>query len=750
MNRLIISLLFFLLPTLAIAQTVGELEPWLENDFSPKLVATLVVDDNDFTGMGDITGDDVNISAGTGNYTSTGYGVFAASLVKLDAQSGSTAMVHSTSGNLYFGAFGTESTLVQSNGQLKFFGANMVVPAQLRRAAYENSKIVFGEGGADTNFENAESGGFVFRTNAALAAANTDLVSIDGSGNINILLDNAQLTLGAAGATDSYLEWNTAGATDHLLIYSLGGIQLGTAATEIHGINTAPVANQMLTADFTNGSGSPFFIDGTMAATADDGKDAKGYSISLTMTGLADAAVAADGTGVYSLVTNNTTYNAGGVTGNTYGIYAQATFGGTVTATGATETYGGRFVADGDMGTAAAVIRNYGCRAAASGTATTNYGGHFSATSATINWAIFNAAGNVFLGDDNEKTMWGTTNTDLQIYSDGDQGVFDLTGALYIRPSGDTDDYFSFSTASDVPTIGTVGSCDLILAPSGGVQIGDAATEIHGINTAPVANQMLTADFTDAGATSFFIDGTYANTGADSKTVRGYSIVLDISGTHDSSGIADSRGVFSQINDNTVYNSSIVLGNIYGVFGQTVFAGTNTDNGGLKHYGGFFKSSGDMGTNGASKHYGILGLAADTADVNYGGFFSASGATNNWAVYASAGNVYVADDLIANGQTGNTLQTPTLGVGVTTLAITKNVVTLTGHVDDNTLGTITGGLAGQTITIICTDAKVTITDTNAHTANTVDLSAAFTSADDTVLSLIYDGTSWYEVSRSVN
>ncbi|KKL72674.1 hypothetical protein LCGC14_2082520, partial [marine sediment metagenome] len=321
---------------------------------------------------------------------------------------------------------------------------------------------------------------------------------------------------------------------------------------------------------------------------------------------------------------------------------------------------------------------------------------------------------------------------------------------LYIRPSGDTDDYFSFSTASDVPTIGTVGSCDLILAPSGGVQIGDAATEIHGINTAPVANQMLTADFTDAGATSFFIDGTYANTGADSKTVRGYSIVLDISGTHDSSGIADSRGVFSQINDNTVYNSSIVLGNIYGVFGQTVFAGTNTDNGGLKHYGGFFKSSGDMGTNGASKHYGILGLAADTADVNYGGFFSASGATNNWAVYASAGNVYVADDLIANGQTGNTLQTPTLGVGVTTLAITKNVVTLTGHVDDNTLGTITGGLAGQTITIICTDAKVTITDTNAHTANTVDLSAAFTSADDTVLSLIYDGTSWYEVSRSVN
>ncbi len=294
----------------------------------------------------------------------------------------------------------------------------------------------------------------------------------------------------------------------------------------------------------------------------------------------------------------------------------------------------------------------------------------------------------------------------------------------------------------------------VFLNVAGNVQLGDATTDIHGINTAPVANQMLTADFTDAGATSFFIDGTYANTGADSKTVRGYSIVLDISGTHDSSGIADSRGVFSQINDNTVYNSSIVLGNIYGVFGQTVFAGTNTDNGGLKHYGGFFKSSGDMGTNGASKHYGILGLAADTADVNYGGFFSASGATNNWAVYASAGNVYVADDLIANGQTGNTLQTPTLGAGVTTLAITKNVVTLTGHVDGNVLATITGGLAGQTITIICTDAKVTITDTDdAGGDNTIDLlgtATNFTSADGTVLVLLFDGTSSYEISRSVN
>ncbi|KKK79036.1 hypothetical protein LCGC14_2837580, partial [marine sediment metagenome] len=51
------------------------------------------------------------------------------------------------------------------------------------------------------------------------------------------------------------------------------------------------------------------------------------------------------------------------------------------------------------------------------------------------------------------------------------------------------------------------------------------------------------------------------------------------------------------------------------------------------------------------------------------------------------------------------------------------------------------------------DALVTITDTDAHTANTVDLAGTatdLTSADDTTLQIVYDSVSWYEVSRSVN
>ncbi len=101
--------------------------------------------------------------------------------------------------------------------------------------------------------------------------------------------------------------------------------------------------------------------------------------------------------------------------------------------------------------------------------------------------------GNVQLGD-NAKTMWGTTNTDLQIYSDGDQGVFDLTGALYIRPSGDTDDYFSFTTAGGVPTIGTVGGCNLKITADSGTVDFDAALSM--------GNDKLIAVDTNAGITA--------------------------------------------------------------------------------------------------------------------------------------------------------------------------------------------------------------------------------------------------------
>lgn len=92
----------------------------------------------------------------------------------------------------------------------------------------------------------------------------------------------------------------------------------------------------------------------------------------------------------------------------------------------------------------------------------------------------------------------------------------------------------------------------------------------------------------------------------------------------------------------------------------------------------------------------------------------------------------------------------TLAAAATTFVKTSRMMTITGDGGANTLATITGGVSGEELTLIFVDALVTITDDDSHTADTVDLSAAFTSADDTVLKLGYDGVSWYEVSRSVN
>jgi hypothetical protein len=95
------------------------------------------------------------------------------------------------------------------------------------------------------------------------------------------------------------------------------------------------------------------------------------------------------------------------------------------------------------------------------------------------------------------------------------------------------------------------------------------------------------------------------------------------------------------------------------------------------------------------------------------------------------------------------MQSMLLGSGVATFIATSNVITLTGHAGANTLATITGAVMG-TYTIIFVDGLITVTDTDTHAANTIDLVGAFTSADDTVLQVVYNGTSWYEISRSVN
>ncbi len=107
---------------------------------------------------------------------------------------------------------------------------------------------------------------------------------------------------------------------------------------------------------------------------------------------------------------------------------------------------------------------------------------------------------------------------------------------------------------------------------------------------------------------------------------------------------------------------------------------------------------------------------------------------------------------IGNGLTllSTGAETITLAAAATVLAVDSSFVIVTGDGGANTLATITGGRDGQRLVLLFVDALVTITDNNAHATDSVDLSAAFTGADDTTLELIYSGGSWYELSRSVN
>ena len=91
----------------------------------------------------------------------------------------------------------------------------------------------------------------------------------------------------------------------------------------------------------------------------------------------------------------------------------------------------------------------------------------------------------------------------------------------------------------------------------------------------------------------------------------------------------------------------------------------------------------------------------------------------------------------------------TIASGATSFNVASGYMVLTGAAAV-TIATIRGGREGQILTVSFTDANITITDTATGAADTVNLSAAFTSSAEDTMQLLFDGTSWREVSRSVN
>ena len=187
-----------------------------------------------------------------------------------------------------------------------------------------------------------------------------------------------------------------------------------------------------------------------------------------------------------------------------------------------------------------------------------------------------------------------------------------------------------------------------------------------------------------------------------------------------------------------------------------------------------FSAAGDFNGNGAMNTAGGVN-SRTTAGVTAGGgsahFTMGSAAHGIYrgsgppTISAPQGSWYLRTDgsttsnrmyVNSNGTTGWIplqaigTQTTTLAAAATALAVTARVVILTGDAGGNTLATITGGVGGDILVIKFTDALVTITDTDAATADTVDLSAAWTGSARDSLSLMHDGTKWIETARSVN
>jgi len=193
-------------------------------------------------------------------------------------------------------------------------------------------------------------------------------------------------------------------------------------------------------------------------------------------------------------------------------------------------------------------------------------------------------------------------------------------------------------------------------------------------------------------------------------------------------------------NDNTCVGDTC-LGALVGAYNKNTAIGSEA---------GRFKSDGFTSAT-SLEQCTIIGAFSKTLNVNDTNSITlgylALGKGSNTAVI---GNSSVTSLHLGTKVVSAPAAPVTLAAAATTFVVTAPLTILTGDGDGNTLATITGGYSGQNIVIKFVDAEVAVTDTDADTADTINLSAALTGADNTMLSLTYDGTKWFETSRSVN
>ncbi|MBI2123910.1 MAG: hypothetical protein HYU04_01590 [Candidatus Wildermuthbacteria bacterium] len=146
----------------------------------------------------------------------------------------------------------------------------------------------------------------------------------------------------------------------------------------------------------------------------------------------------------------------------------------------------------------------------------------------------------------------------------------------------------------------------------------------------------------------------------------------------------------------------------------------------------------------------VYGLEIATNAANLEGLWVSAGKAvfaENVTITAGGLTVSAGDVLVNDGAVAVAVETV---ASAGAMAIDSNVVSVTGT---ETIGTITGGVAGQTVILIF-GASLTVTDDDSPTAanaiNVAGTATNFSATATDTLTLVFDGTSWYEVARSVN
>lgn len=337
----------------------------------------------------------------------------------------------------------------------------------------------------------------------------------------------------------------------------------------------------------------------------------------------------------------------------------------------------------------------------------------------------------------------------------------------------------------------TTGDCNLIAVTTASTSAGDALqitgnglvagtstliNLIHGTSVLGAGNSMLriTSTGSDTGTTTgCLVD--LASSAATAGTLMlitsatlatGKALVMDLNGlttgmglsiAHTTSVIANGGSLMSL--SSTSVDTSTTTGCVLNLIGSGSTSGTQvlatfaalTDGKGLRMVANALTSgimldleSSDAGF--AGNYIRCYDGAAVDFSVGEDGRLVIAGAAGIAAVTVTAGDITTADGAIASAP-----ESVTCAGAATTFAVDSNYVILTGDAGGNTIATITGGVTGQLLIIECVDALVTFADDNTHNANTIDLLGAnITSADDTILVLAFNGTSWYMISSSVN